>query len=818
MNNIISNFIYIIKRYQTSSVLNLLGLSASILIFLLIAIQVHYDLTFNASIKNNQDIFQLTKKQTTADDETYISHFSINEGNTLSDKFPEIRNSCYIISRGYNKEFIFVNAEGGKEREHLEFKTAATEGFKDVFKPEIVEGSIDEVFTTFGNTMISQSTAKRIFGKDSPIGKTVELGVMEVVTKKNEQGVVIGASTQYGYKPFTIQAVYKDFADNSSINNGFIYYQPAIKYFSYSEFYIEVGKDIAPKLAEKMNSKDILDQLNFMSLDVAGEHNLDIEKKNIIELIPIRNIQMNYPKISLKTQNKNNVYFLISIGLLALTIAYINFVNFSTAIAPTRVRSINIRLILGSSKTKIQLILAFETVLFTFCAFILALIFIKLIEYSNILNLFTASIDIAKHISLLLSICSILLTISFLIGLYPAYYTTSFNLIAALKTTGSTGIRSSGLRKVLTVIQLFIAICFITIALFVKQQHSFLANRTLGFDKNNILVLNTKSPKGTMLNTDIKTFVGEVMRNPILKTYTASSPLIGKAFAGKSSVTDETGKVFVFNTIVAADNFLDFFHIPVIEGKGIDGEQHGQGRKAVVNEQFTKRHHINNGLEGLLNESLIKTMPTIDFVGVMKDFNYQPLLDEIGSLAIIASNLDNLDFIYFRPSEGNTNEARMHIEETWKKFSDMDIKLNFLDEQLEQSYQDQEKLSNAVSIVSIIIILIAIIGVYGLITFQTKTRTKEIAIRKVNGASIKDILFILNEGLLYQFIIACVMAIPTAYFTTELWLKHFPYRIDLNISTFILGALVVAIITTITISTQSYKAANLNPSKTLKSE
>lgn len=817
---IFNNFIYVLKKFKTSSILNLLGLSAAIFIFLVIAIQVHYDLTFNASIDNHENIFQLVKKQTSAEGVLLHNYFSTDEGNIIMDDCPEIENHCYVQGGDYDKDVIIYSEEGKEEIEFNEYSTIVTEGFKDIFNPHILEGNIDDALSIMGNTMISQSTAKKLFGNKSPIGETVKISTFDIQTIQDKEGKEIGVNINSVYKPFTIKAIYEDYADNSSINNGFITYIPSEKHLLYNQLYLKVDKNQSDVLQKKLNVEDKVKLLDFKFLRTDGEHNSDvkIEIKNTLKLIPIKNIQINYPTVSQKPQDKNNVYFLISIALFSLIIAYINFINFTTAMAPARVKSLNIKLILGSDINKMRIVIACEALLYTLLAFFIALVALYSAQGTDITHLFTADITITKHIGLFASICSILLFISFLIGLYPAYYITNFNPITVLNSTSVTGIQSSKTRNILIIIQLFVAICFITIALFVKQQHSLLVNSKLGFEKENILLLNTDSRNGTLLDTDIKTFLEEVGRNPAIKEYAASNLVIGNAGGSSQSSSDKDGKTFMFNRIEVSDNFLDFFHIPIAEGEGLKGEKLGHLQKTVVNEQFIRRHNIKNGLQELKDEDVIKSMKIFDMVGIVKDFNYEPLLKEIGSLAIVSTDINRLPNIYIRPADDKTLEARKYIEATWKKFSNKEINLRFLDSYLESSYQSEETLSKAISIVSLIIILIAIMGVYGLITFQTKYRTKEIAIRKVNGATVKDISYILNKNLLILFVIAFILAIPVVYYIISLWLEHFPHRIGIGTGIFVLGGLLVLIITTITVSVQSYKAATANPVKSLKSE
>lgn len=812
----IRNFLHILKAFKTSSMLNLLGLSAGIFIFLIVAMQVYYDLTFNASIPYVESIYQVVKKESTEVEETYIRGFHSAEGEFLKNRFPEIEAFCFINGGGYVKEMVFKVINEQEKEEYRAPSTVVSEGFKEVFQPIIIEGSIEEAFSGPGNTLISESTARQMFGAESPVGKVVELQMFEVVEQKDADGNVIGAYTTIGYKPFTIKAVYKDYGENASINDGFITYRSLLKGFIYQEFYVGMQKQNVKQWMEKAQEKEVMDQMNFWDMNPDKDRNLNVEKTTRLELLPLRNIQINYPTVSLKGQDKSAVFFLFSIGLLALLIAYINFVNFATAMAPARVRSVNIRMILGSAKRQIQLIIASEALFFTLCALLVAIVGILLIQGTPLVQLFKADIRIDSQWGIVAGVGVLLLLLSLLLGIHPAYYITNFNPLLALNSSSSIGVRSSKLRAVLMVVQLFVAVCFVIIALFINRQHHYLVNYSVGFDKENILLLTTKDADGSLLHTDIKTFNEEVIRNPTIIDFTASQGVIGKDWRNYTYMnSDETGRILIWYQAFVLNNFLSFFNIPVIKGTEMEERIEKEKAQVVVNEEFLILNQIENGLQGLSDDPLLKGH---EVVGVVQNFHYASLLNSIGSLMILEGEINNLPYLYFKVPQGHLVEARKHIEDTWKKFSDKEIQLEFLDDQLEQLYQSQANLAHAISIVSLIIILIAIMGVFGLITFQTKYKTKEIAIRKVNGAEVKGILYLLNRGLFVQYLIGCLLAIPVVYYVVELWLEQFPYKIGITPWLFVLGALIVLVITLITVTLQSYRAATANPVESLKSE
>lgn len=817
---ILKNFIYVLKRFKTSSILNILGLSAAIFIFIIVVIQVKYDLTFNTTFNKHDDIFLLSKLQRTALKDEYSSAMQINEVNALVNSFSEIKNHCYVKTN--NKELpvkILSNSSDIKDQ-HFVYCTFVSEDFKDIFQPSIIEGSLANVFSDPNSTMISQKTAKRLFGNQSPIGESVEIQTIVVTVEKGEGGTSIYASNEP--KAYLIKAVYKDFPDNISFDNGFITYAKEQKYLTYNNVFFEINKNQIGTLKEKINQKNILDQFSFFNQSVDGKLNVEIEKDNLLTLLPIKNIHINYPTISSKATDKSSIYLLMLIGLFALIIAYINFVNFTTAMAPARVRGINIRMVVGADKNMTRFIIASEALFFTLLSFALALLYLLFFQGNSIAQIFSADIHILQNVGTISYIAIALLVISFLIGIYPALYITNFDPVIALKSIGNTSVRSVRLRNTLIVIQLLAAICFITIALFINQQHSYMINYSLGFDKNNILTLPLyEEGRKIGKDTNLDVFVQEIIKNPNIKEYSGSQPIMGEDRIHRtSSSTFQDGddsKIYITSYLSSLNNFIEFFNIQIAEGEGFDTSSNNCKNESVVNEQFLTRHNITGGQEGLRKSKYLKDSSD-EIIGIVKDFHYSSLLNEIQSVRMYCGEVKDMQVFYFKPMVGMEREVRTHIETIWSKFSENECPLQFLDQKLEQLYTTQENLAKVISIVSLIVIFIAVMGIYGLITFNTRYRTREIAIRKVSGAEINNILLLLNKDLLLLYVASCITAIPIIYFAVHIWLQQFPIHIPINWWIFLLGQVIILLIVLITVSWQSYQSATKNPVESLKSE
>lgn len=813
---IIQNFKHILMRFKSSSILNIVGLSAAIFIFLVVTIQLHYDLTFNHSIGKANDTYLLAKMVSNPYEDSYGSEFDLESIEYLTDFFPEIKNHCCIVkSSPANDATNFWLGSEGYENGFNQRVAMVTEGYVEIFEPTILEGSVEDVFALPNGAMISRSSAKRIFGNQSPIGEVVRLPLQTVtkVVKKESGTTHINISNKNSL--VTIKAIYDDYSQNSSINSDFVVYRPAEEYIDYDEVYLEINSSHIEQLREKLKDPELLENIDMWVMRTQMAQNLEEGEQESLLLLPIKNINLTNPEVVQEGKNINNVYFLLLVGFFTLAIAYINYVNFSTAMAPARVRAVNIKMVMGADKSSLRAAIASEAPLFTLIALLIATFLLWSIAGSNIENMFSASLAVVDNVGLILATGGVLLLLSFLIGLYPAHYITNFDPVMALNSSNTKNVRSSMLRNILMVIQFTVAIIIVAVMLIAKSQHSYLSNRTLGFAKDNVLTLKLYGEQ-RLLNSPLKTFVNELERNPAIESYTLTNELMGAGGRNTSGMSYGDSS-FVMNTLIVTDNFCDFWGVELIEGEPLTELSKRGKSEYVVNKQFLTSNNIKGGLVGLAQTPFGQDMQ----VGaILEDFNFATLYKNINPLLLMVEPLENDRFVhlYVRPATGKTLEAREHIEQLWREFSDSEIELSFLDDKLERLYQNEKELSDVISIVGLVVVIIAIMGVYGMITFNTKYRTKEIALRKINGAKVGDIIVLLNRGLIIQYLVAVVIAMPVIYLFAERWLQRFPYRIAIGWWIFATSALLVLLITAITVSVQSYRAATVNPANILKSE
>jgi len=782
MKAIFRNFFFVLKRFKTSSILNILGLSVAFAVFAITLTQVYYDLSFDRNFKNADDIYFASQLFSRGERGTTMP---TTMGKEIQSKFPEVKSYC-LVNPNTSDEFLVdvINSKGIKQKFTTKV-TPVTAGFLDVFTPEIVKGSTKDLFAGQGKAMITQSTAQKLFGDENPIGKTIYYHFSKQFYNNQKTNLV------------TVMAVCTDFPKNCSIENGIYTLLPddQPENYNYNGYFV-VNKSGYTKLLSQLNSEKFFGKERWQEMQKSAE-------KATVELTPLNKAHFDLEKGRLTT-----TLSLLAIGILTLIIAYINFLNFSIAISPTRVKGLNIHKILGGSPLKLKLILASEAALFSLLSFILALFYISFLKETFISDYFSADMSLSANKPLLTVIGFVALLFGLLFGWYPARYIVSFQPAVALRGAFAMSARSVRLRNTLITIQFIAAITLIIVALFIQVQNNFMQHRSWGIQKENIVYV----PYG-QLKIDMHTFGEELKRDPRILDYTASQFLPGNV--GMSWGRQFEGKQVNAWIWPVQVNFLNFFGIKMTDGRDFQDADSTNMKNAIIfNENFVRKHQLKN----ILGKDFPGFDLTLSVVGVAKNTNFSSLRDSIRPLGFAVLGNYSMNWFFIKLSGNDISGAIESIKKTWEKYSDEDFDIKFMDATMDKLYKNETNLAKLISMFGLITILISIMGVYGLVVFNTRYKSKEIAIRKVNGASVKEIILMLNRTVLIQLSIAFVVAVPLSYYIVHRWLQQFAYKIPIYWWIFLLAGLLVFVITVVTVSWQSRKAATANPVDAIKNE
>lgn len=776
MKFIFRNFIYVLKRFKTSSILNIIGLSAAFSVFIVLIIQVYYDFNYDRNFKDANDIYLMSYYYPSRDQAACWIPTQL--GDELSSKTPLLESYTTIQSGGMK-----IYTKDADPKTAIEEKRTSVRGdFISVFSPNVLEGDLAAGISEGNNLAISKKTAKKLFGNESPIGKTV--------------------IDFYNQTPYTIHAVIEDFPENCTLKNGLFTYLPENPP---SEWSFNLYMKIKPENRQQFD--DFIKSDAYWGKDFIKEMQADPAKEVIASAIPLTSIHLQYPAMG--DGDLNTTLALLGIAVLTLFIAYINFMNFSIAMAPARVKALNIQHILGAGKGLQRIIIATESSVFTFIAFLIALLFVSFIKSSPIYEMFSADLSLNSNTTLLMITGLIAILFSFLFGLYPAKYITDFDTIDALKGTSTNSIKASKLRSVLITIQFSAAAILIIVTAFIKIQHEYMLNYSWGIQKDNIVFINLEKR-----GVKYKELGEKLIQDPRIVDYTASRYTPGSVHMGWER--NWLGKQVSLLSWPVADNYLQFFGAKMLTGDDFTVLNNPDKVKIIFNEEFIKANDFTP--DGVIGKDFPAFEEEAQVAGIVKNINFESLKMAIRPMAFVTLGDGWNPILFLKLSGTDTKGAIQYIEKTWKEFSKEECKIEFLDQNLEKLYRKENNLAKLVGIFSLITILIAIMGVYGLVTFNTKYMAKEIAIRKVNGANESSIMLLINKNALYQLIIGFIIAIPIAYYIVDKWLGNFAYRTKIYWWVFPLTGIILLLITIATVSWQSYKAAIKNPVDSLKTE
>lgn len=790
MKTLLKNLFLPLARYKAATLLNVIGLTAAFASFCIITMQVRYDLTFDKGYPSAGkiypvqmwNIFQMQRYT------SQLSQFLIEEvGKASSD----IREIAYIDER--DNKAGFFDPQRGPAETITERLVMASASLPSLFGLECVEGSF-EGFKAPAAAILSESTAKRLFGSESPVGKA--LSCVRPAEDSVDRLQVVG--------------IYKDLPDNASLPNGVIF-----------NIENQVIKGKNNYLYGTYLLIDTPEQAVRVEKELTARYPDWFPDTDSALLRPVRVLDLHEYYFTADNQspsrgNLTTVYSLIAVAVLILLIAIINFINFSTSLVPLRIRSVNTRKVLGSQSAALRMGMIAEAVTVALFSGLLALLVVYLIAGTSFASLIAADMAFGKNLPLLGLTLGIALLSGVIAGIYPAFYSTSFP--AALVLKGSFGLSPRGrrLRTGLIAFQYCISIVLIITALFVRQQYTFMRNYDIGIDRADILSTQISVP----MSGSREAIAQKLKENPDIRDVTFSFVNV----AGNSAIgwkMPYKDKVIACTALPVAPNFLDFMGIPLTQGRDFrESDKQKIDGTYIFNRTAQQEFEIEVG--GHIAD--FRPEAKSEVVGISRDFNFLPLHYKIEPMALYVCGTDKpwpLLHLYAKVNSTKIKSLREEIEQTLLSFDPTArnvVKVQLLDQQLGQRYEKENKLSSLVFVFSLLAVLISTVGAFGLILFETRYRRKEIGLRKVFGATVGDILSMFNRRYMITVGICFLIAAPAAYYIIRQWQHNFAYQAPVTAWIFLAALSIVLLITLGTVSLQSYRSATENPAHSIKSE
>ncbi len=803
-----------LRKSAFFSLINLVGLTLSLVVSVSIYLYVQSESYYDSYHPEGSNLYRL------ALDRIYPGHviqYAVTPpsmGEAIFDELPEVIDHTRVW-RPLEDVTIDFNEEDRVESEFL----MANANFFEHFGIELIAGDPGTALANGNSMVLTQEAARRYFGEEDPMGKELQTSVGDFVIA----GVVeaVPENTHFTF----------DFLANLTLQRFF--QNPNYVNFA-SHNYVKLREGTDPEAVEERIPEVVKKYASGPIQRITGiSYDEYVEAGNGYHyyLQEVASIHLHSQLQNELGVNGNitYIYILISVGIFVFVLAIVNFVNLSTARSFDRAKEVGVRKVLGSSKKRLIFQFLTESILLSIMSHVLALL-IVLALISAINNSFDVSLthlSLLRISSLLLFLGSALLTGVFA-GLYPAFALSSFKTVTVLKGKFRSNKKAIRLRHGLIVFQFWISTILIGSTFIVREQLNFMQNTPLGFDKEGMLIIERAD-----LLEDAEVFKEAVLgRSDIVEVGGASELPGGSLYFGglfKVSGADET---IAINCILADDDFIETMGINVVSGRAF-ANQFNDSLNIMFNQAAVAALQLSDDPVGQLVRNIIpqNTANSRDFTvtGIVEDYHFKSLHSEITPLAILSMESVTADnnFYPMQPVNALSVKVRMEhlnetisgIEEVWSQFVPRTaMSYHFLDDQLDNLYQSELKLSRFFTTFSSLAIVIAVIGLFGLSAFVSRLRIKEIGVRKVLGSSVVSIVILFQKYFGKLILISILLAIPTIILLMNQWLEGFAYRISIGVGMLVIASLMSFLITALTVLMQSYRAATSNPVITLKSE
>lgn len=800
----LKNYIKIIWRNlisnKVSSFINIFGLMTGLTSFLLISLYVFDELTFDRFHKNADNIYRVIFHRTTSEGkEIKIAGAGYQVSENAKHDFPEIAETVRLLSLGRTNVSTTENTNV-----FYESYLIGSAGFLEVFSFPLLKGDRSTALSLPHSVIITAETALKLFNTIEVTGRLI----------KTDRDTV----------PFKITGVLKNFPINSHLSFNLLFSELSLTGAGFKKFiesdwnsqnfttYLLLNNSVKPG--------DIETKINNL---VAKHQPGDPSGKNNFILQPMKDIHFHSADIegnSGKISNISYIYIFSSIALFVLVIACINYMNLTTARSVSRAKEIAIRKTSGASQKNLAFQFLSEAYLITIFAGVFALVLAKLLL--NWFNSFTV-----KHLTLgtqsdyriWSGLAGIIILTGLLAGLYPAIFQSRFKPFSLLKKNDNTGRGNLSIRQLLVVFQFALSILMIFATIVVYRQMNYVTSIDMGFNKDNLIVIDINSQRIRRSAETIKTEFGKLEQ---VRAVTVSSRVPGEwkdlprvKVKNENIETTEGDEMFFLGV---DDQFLKTYEIKLVKGRNFMTGQ-ADSSSVLINQSAATELGIIEP-EGQMIEISTETPFRARIIGIVKDFNFQSLRQPLAPMILGFQNnpVQSIDYFTVKVTS-NTTQTLKQIDTILHGIDQSHLtEYHFLNQQWDLFYREDHIRETIFMIVAILTIIIACLGLYGLAAYSAEQNIKMIGIRKIMGASVSNIVFRQSKNFLTLVLIAAIIALPAAPWMMNHWLHDFAYRISISWWIFLISVSAALLIAVLTISYQTIKAANTNPVKNLRAE
>lgn len=798
-----------LRKHKFYSFLNIFGLAIGLACFMLISLFIKDELSYDTHLADADRIYRIDFVATLNGSEHISASVGAPTGVTMKNDYPEVVDAVRIRESGN----WFIKRQEQTETFKEEHVLMADSNVFSFFGLPLVYGNPDNTLARPNTLAIDLTTSKKIFGDINPVGEVV------VLDNKTDYEVV---------------AVYEDLPQNTHFRHNVMLSMTSFQWTN-NQNWLSTNFNTYIKLEEGATVQELEAKIPDMIETYCGPLieqflNMNLEEfRNsgnalAFPIFPLKDIHLHSNKTEELEANGDikYIYIFSAVALFILMLACINFMNLATARSANRAKEVGVRKAMGAFKKQLINQFISEAMVICFIAFIFAYVISFLaIPGFNILTGKELSFVSLLDAQYILFMLGIMILVGLLAGSYPAFYMTMFNPVEVLKGTIRQGLKSGPIRSTLVVFQFSISIIMIIGTAIVFDQLSFIQNKKLGYDKEQILMVND----AWILRDQAEAYKNEASRSSNVINSSLSSFIpagnynnSNLYFKNPTTASDES---LVIGTATVDHDYMSTLGLSMKEGRFFSEEFPSDTMAVIINETAVQRFGYENPVGSkLYTHDGPDDNPTVEgfrIIGVVKDFHYNSLRNNIEPLVLHLGQ--NSGFALFKVQMENINETVSHLESTWDKFvPGQPFEYQFMDQRFDLMYESEKKVGQIFTAFAVLTILIACLGLFGLAAFTAEQKTKEIGIRKTLGASVSSIVNLLSKNFIKLVIISFIIAIPIASIAMNYWLDDFAYRTDLKPSTYIISGIAALTIAWITISFQSWKAARVNPAQSLKDE
>jgi putative ABC transport system permease protein len=793
------------RRQKGYFIINTLGLAVGISCTIIIMLFVMYEVSYDNYHVNKNLIYRILLNGKIGGQEVNVSSIASIVGPTLSEELPEVDN--FLRMNSMTGTVVTHGEDSFIEDDFIE----ADSSFFDFFSIPMLAGDPESALAGPKQLVISKSTAKKIFGDENPMNQTILVGNDSIYY--TVKGVMEDLPSNTHFKASIIRSFMTNerSRDPAWTNNSF-------------ETYILVNPNSDPasveagmaKIIEKYVGAEVQQYMGITIQEFFAQGN-----KYGLYLQALKKIHLQ-PEIEQslsKPTDPNYLYVFGCVALLMIVIASINYMNLSTAQASRRAREVGIKKVSGSTKGMLIGQFLTESLALTGIALLIALVLVQLSlpYFSNLLGI-DLKVDCFGNAYMIPGLFLLAVIIGFMSGTYPAFFISSFKPVDVLKGRLRSNSKNGRLRSVLVVFQFSVSIALIIGTIIMYNQISFLLNKDVGFDKENLMVIK----RAGVLRDQVKVFKDEVNNLAGVEIVSVSTAVPNRNNNNNSYWMDGRSDGFLMVTNWIDNDFFETYKIELEGGRNFNEEFPSDQKACIVNAKAIEDYNFDDPFNVRFRDE-----PDADgnpaympIIGSVNNFHFASLHGPIKPY-MFRYKEDGIYFGYvtIRLTPAADKETINQIEKIWKSLAGHEpLQYYFMGDDFDRLYSEEKESASLAIIFSIITIIIAALGLFGLTSFTLQQRTKEIGIRKTMGSTTCQVFFLIAKDIFVLLGISSLIACPAIYFVMKNWLENFYYRVDITVWPFIIGSLVAILIALITLSYKTLKAARTNPAESLQYE